>query len=1159
MQTPTYGETNKEYLARARQRVSQRRLGRRTESRDKPNSDILGLEERTGTAYITEGSFAGVSPIVNHIQPAKSSRQSELLSIVEIKSSIIGEPQHTSLSKDQLNENENNLPPTSSRYKRLSLAHSAPDFPPITQAVSNLPLKSAEVGNSTGSLLSGTYQRRRSTKDMPRQRIKKSVENTNEDEVIVEKQNNDINDDEITSKNSKQKKKKEMKKFGRNTTDEESERSENRQDRKRGRKKKDKKSKQKQNEVDMNQKGDLVLSTIDTDMSDTESELNPLNEFKKAAEYAAIDMIETYVGRSKCESIMPLIDEATLRFPDEEGLYVGRFPSVKPQNLTKMERRLRLLEPDHGAEWFGPNQRLDAIPNPKRSRTQRPGAPPPLPVAQGASPTDSSANLSRSSVSLRMLESPEMPVEDNDFFDEMALILRKPLHTSPFNLITDGVDGYYTLVFSLGSLVFSEHPLMTEECKLTKEVEECIHILRFRRKTDIVGFLTRKLESLKISYTEYVERTEGYLVSVNQNRSESRMEDADGIFPAKPIDSKYYQTNIAPREEQEIETLRENDVKKRREFREDIRSTRLLRAETNFQDSEAHMNRILEFKILKAWERIKKIRKKTSITASSLRVMVRARSATTSAEEDKLHYNNEIDQELLELEEIHDAKMEQKRKQYKTLLKDWRKRRDEAEAAVIKLNKESETDEKESAAAKRHKLLYGVEKDPLVDSDEDVDVDDGRSGYEWLRRSSESIVSKENSEKKRQEKKLRKQRRSEDEPNISNYKKFNLWDIFRSRRPSDKMLQSKNNDTSLIDATLVESLRPPFSDTQAISKTSKQKMATSNRKKSEIATVTFPKKKSSVRQRASSSVYESDEVLRSLSSLGSSMKLNDDVRKWRSASRDENSAPLKLRRQSARSISVTGFPTRVRRRNISPPDQISDNRIGKNAKSPKKKSKSLSRSVKETGSSDSLPKAPVFERIEASFRPPGAPILSISHVYTDHPTEFLQCPKSEQLRRKELEAINFYVILYYNGKEITRTVPQSMDVEKFTLTFKGIETIAIDESGIDSKEARLEEANIFGARVKEKPESIKIEIYETNNYGSQYLGEVFIAIPDACETVRHHDRELSNITFSGRPFFPRYTSLNSVQLMNKWITGTLKINVAWGVDGEGNSLGPPIK
>ncbi|KAJ3015756.1 UNVERIFIED_CONTAM: Coiled-coil and C2 domain-containing protein 2A [Siphonaria sp. JEL0065] len=513
---------------------------------------------------------------------------------------------------------------------------------------------------------------------------------------------------------------------------------------------------------------DKNIDSLSASDADNESGSDPFDEFREATERAEIDMIETYVARAKWESmeptnetlkkllfypesyILPPSESLTalfesLRFPDDEGLYVGQYPKVKQHNLTKMERRL-------GAEWFGPNQRLAALPIPKRARTQRPGAPPPVPVAQAAPMSDSTMSLSRSSVSLRFIEDTTNPIIEDpfDYIDNMGLVLRKPHPTTPHTHIANSSDGYYTLVFSLGRLEFTEHPLLTEECKLAKEVEDWIFTLRARKKIDLVGFLTRKLEALKQAYTDYIDRTERILNSTHTILPLVEEEGGGGIYPAKPTSSKYYETHVLPREEEEKERIRLQDSEKRREFREDIRSTRLLR------DAEAHTNRLLEFKILQSWERIKKLRKRNSLISSSLRVMIRARQPVTSIEEDKFEFHKEVEEELLELEELHDSEMERQRRLYKNQLKEWRRRQEAEEERT-----EKRSDENDNIKLSKRMMLLGsgVERDPLAESDEEERqlIDDGISGHAWLRESSESIRNQAIRGKKQDKKRLEKE------------------------------------------------------------------------------------------------------------------------------------------------------------------------------------------------------------------------------------------------------------------------------------------------------------------------------------------------------------------------------------------------------------------
>ncbi|KAJ3198266.1 Coiled-coil and C2 domain-containing protein 2A, partial [Entophlyctis luteolus] len=836
-----------------------------------------------------------------------------------------------------------------------------------------------------------------------------------------------------------------------------------------------------------------------------------------------------------------------VRFPDEEGLYVGRFPAVKSQNLTKMERRLRSTEENHGAEWFGPDQRLAAIPNPKRLRTQRPGAPPPLPVAQGASPIDSTSNLSRSSLTLRGLETEDIQMEnENIFTDNMALVLRKASYVTSSSLITDSSNGMYTLVFSLGCIVFNDHPLISEECRLAKDVEEWIYVLRARRKADIVGYLTKKLETLKIAYNEYVERTEKYLNSGNSSSNIGQLAGIDQeIYPAKPVASKYHEKAIVPRLEEERERMVLADAGKRKEFRDEIRSTRLLR------DSEAHRNRLLEFKILQAWEKIKKIRKDTGMITSSIRVTIRARQPVTSEEEDKLQFQNELENELLELEEIHDAELERKTREYKLLLKDWRKRRDEYEA--------SRSNEPDTTGETTDVNYSGIEKDPLADTDEDESMsDDGRSGYEWLRLSTETVANKDKRIKKGSGKEKAKSE-------VTPTSKF--WDFFsRSESPTKSAKENVQIDIPL-----------------SIAEESKE--TPRNGKKPNFRNDPKPTEKNTRRhkiQRQDSDQFESNEAIESTRlkpSFGSSTKLSEDTRKWRSASRTELNSPLKLRRPSVQSESVfQSSPNRVRLRSPARKESKSASEANdappKSSKSrfPKKKAKS-SASINVSGFKDPVPVAPIFgqfnpekaraeiiKRLEVSFRPPGAPILSLGHVNTEHVTEFLQCTKEEQHRRKEIESIRVFAIFYYNNKEITRTIPQPVDIENFVVVFKGMETMTLDDPAYESVEMGIENANVFGARVKEKPNSITAALYELIPSGSRLICEVYLPIPEPSETVVQHDRQLAVISFSGRPFTPGHKTIEpTYSQMNRWTAGTLKLNIAWGVGQDGKSLGPLVK
>ncbi|KAJ3377937.1 hypothetical protein HDU80_003046, partial [Chytriomyces hyalinus] len=353
---------------------------------------------------------------------------------------------------------------------------------------------------------------------------------------------------------------------------------------------------------------------------------------------------------------------------------------------------------------------------------------------------------------------------------------------------------------------------------------------------------------------------------------------------------------------------------------------------------------------------------------------------------------------------------------------EWRKRKavEEEERAVKE--KRDELDREATAVTARN---FGVEVDPLQESDDEEGKlkfsDDGRSGHEWLRESSESLVTKGVLEQKKEDKASRRQERKrledEEKANTENERpRRSLWDRFTWRATPSKRSPSmpKAKEPSLIDMALrtprYQSLPPPSPTTPSSpgSKSSKSKRPTSSKSRS--------------RQRSNAANQETDESNASLSTTArtqSSTRLNDDVRKWRTASRERLSESARLRRPSNHPIHLPplahtpsqGRPYRRRSsaRVLSTADYDTGTTDAETPRRPKKvqtPKKVKIQSVGLFGSADAMPMAPVLDafdvekarreiakRLESSLRPPGAPLLSISPVFTEHPTEYLQCPK----------------------------------------------------------------------------------------------------------------------------------------------------------------------
>ncbi|KAJ3413142.1 Coiled-coil and C2 domain-containing protein 2A [Chytridiales sp. JEL 0842] len=1231
-------------LDRARQRVKERR-----EKRDDP--DPLGLTSKPPTAILRSSNTAlhvsddhrmngptDYEPKRKRISNSTSvktsldqaSRKSELLDLIESQetvntssTSLVNVANNNSHRRSLVNSSismslgDLSSDNTGGGYRRRSLARgSAKDIE------SNLP--QANKKNS-GSL-----------EDMDRSRGFGSDEERDTNRSAGKDSPSDSNDDDRGQNNGKRKKKGKMKK----------------------------KKKEKDGSYDL-------LKDPDFDSTDQLDD----QDFKRLAEKADQESIGMYVGLEKWEAFWKSLREAadnilfhpekfalpttgsftalyeSLRFPEEEGFYVGEPPKVPNSNLRKLERRLRMSEPNHGLSWFGPDQKLAVIPNPLRYRSQRPGAPPPLPVPNAAS---SFKDAFRSSLSLK----PEEYVSDpylnssNESNDSMALVLKKALPSTPFRPITDNPDGTYLLVMTLGSLVIEEHPLLTDECKQMRQIENWISLLRARKKTDVVQYLTNKLESLKTAYSEFMSRSEYLLKSDVAAAAE-----VDEIYPAKPHSKSFYARHIAKREEAEREKVRQDHEDRRKEFLEDIRATRLLR------DTEAQTNRLLEFKILQAWDNIKALRTEKGETSTSIKVLVRAKDPPISIAEEQRIFEQDLYEELNELEEMHRLEAERAKRRYRLAVREWKKRREQ------RMKDEEDQRDKEDIARRdadelAGKLIISREDQALLSDRPDTEdqLDDDTAGDQWLRDSVASLRKAEKKKKRQEEKQKAAEERRASE-NAPEERRQSLWDRFRAKSTSptrkaksatetqilgdvggirasmkrsksesrasgikgDLLAQSpgeSKRQSSLKPTAIILSAPPPprnkAGQTPEIrrdsgvvaspfdqpgnheaSKSPRLRTTPTQRKMSiskgdRIASIDEPSnvneltQRPSIASRARSMSPARPQALRGTSKTRASLQSQDlmdrhggrstgtEIRRPKDIVKNDEILSKRERHIARESSESFGQTQKEEPDDAQVPPENRKMKSPKSQKSPTRKKKGLLRSEGPLyGSLDEIPTSPripafnieiakqqIMQRLEASKKPPGAPILSISQVYTEPITEHLKCSREEQLRRHEVEETFVYIKIFYNDKEVTKTIPRPFDLERFTVPFRGLDANPIDNDQIvdiaESERKNREDWTSFGIKVREVPESIRVEVYETGIMGEQFIGEVFMAIPEPTETVRNRDREFVPLSFVGRPFNKRIESATSTQTA-KWISGIIKINAAWGVNEEGRILGPQLK
>ncbi|RKO83931.1 hypothetical protein BDK51DRAFT_34798, partial [Blyttiomyces helicus] len=459
-------------------------------------------------------------------------------------------------------------------------------------------------------------------------------------------------------------------------------------------------------------------------------------------------------------------------------------------------------------------------------------------------------------------------------------------------------------------------------------------------------------------------------------------------------------------------------------------------------DTEAQMDRLLEFRILKGWETLKLIRIDAGFASTDLKI--------TPIE-------TEIETELAELSELHDLLNLRLAREHEAKQAEWQKRHDEQAEAVRRRREEAETRRRiiedhergeelvrrrhrrkgsggKGKGKKRRRPREGEEGKPDEDVDEGLGVTDAENGEE----NADPAMAEEGTSAP-----------SAPPPTAPppSKRKAKLADLigrFRSRTPSPEKSAPPQGDA-------------PTSPLGAVANTARD-----------------------------SAPQSSDEGSAG-AGPGESEERGGRKKGGRSDQKATGSAPSLIQQDSAESL-------------------------------------------------------PIIEPPPGEFKPEKFRAKRIR----------AQIKKDEQNRRREIETTSVYARLFYNDKEVTRTRAEPLDSRTLGASFSVLEDPSVD--GV-RKEGKARRGAVFGLRVREVPESIRIEVYEMGAFGDSLLGQSFVAVPDPSENVRALDRDPTLLQFVG-PQFVEHDS--EVAPKERWIAGTIKLNAAWGVDEDGRSLGPVV-
>ncbi|KAI8999975.1 hypothetical protein BC832DRAFT_563214 [Gaertneriomyces semiglobifer] len=89
------------------------------------------------------------------------------------------------------------------------------------------------------------------------------------------------------------------------------------------------------------------------------------------------------------------------------------------------------------------------------------------------------------------------------------------------------------------------------------------------------------------------------------------------------------------------------------------------------------------------------------------------------------------------------------------------------------------------------------------------------------------------------------------------------------------------------------------------------------------------------------------------------------------------------------------------------------------------------------------------------------------------------------------------------------------------------------------------EGGVVPVYTNERVESIRVDVWENN----AFLATTYIPVPSPLRTLSLIDRTPYHLSFSGRP-------QTTTSYADEWTSGSVEVDVSWGVDNDGNSLGP---
>ncbi|KAI8911928.1 hypothetical protein DFJ77DRAFT_549745 [Powellomyces hirtus] len=370
------------------------------------------------------------------------------------------------------------------------------------------------------------------------------------------------------------------------------------------------------------------------------------NAFKKLKERAEKQMIDAYIGKERPlttisgqqengfifhpDTVLPTYNlERTRRnimhSMEGDGFYVPKQPVIARETLERVEKRLIWTEPNNGRNWFDAFHQLIAQPIPTTCRARRPFRPVPTLLWHSTRTYPDDSQLAETSDS------------NSQHLDGLAVTRDHIVAHSSF-VPAGNVSGSssiksgrstYLLVFDIDALSLMDHPWMSQEMRLALQLEDRVAMLRERQRQQVVQGLTTQFEVARDAYVDFKARHPlPTLASLDVNTLQSAGEITRAL----------------------------------NERQERIRELHVLR---QLRNTEAQTDRLLEFKILQDWDRIRHLRDTQGHAATSLTLLIEA--AESDLEEDYRWFNTEVQNELADIHDERELRAAQRSREASTI------------------------------------------------------------------------------------------------------------------------------------------------------------------------------------------------------------------------------------------------------------------------------------------------------------------------------------------------------------------------------------------------------------------------------------------------------------------------------------------------------------